>query len=94
MSTVTQGRKPRKEIRFNNELVEINGVWLACSGIREPGYSVSFDDPEEGPDIYDLKVRTINDKQDIYDVLDLEVIDKICNQLVDQVEEPYQEKED
>ncbi len=94
MSTVTQGLRPRKDIRFNNELVEINSVWLACSGIRRPGYKLSFNYPGEGSYIDDLKVRTINDKQDIYDVLDNTIIDKICNKLIDQVEEPYQERED
>ena len=94
MSTITQRPRPRKEIQFKNELVEINSVWLACSGIRKPGYNSSFDDPGEDAYIENLTIRSMNDKQDIYDVLELEVIEKICNQLVDQVEEPYREKED
>ncbi len=93
MSTVTQGRKSRKEIQFSNELVKINGVWLACSGIRKPGYNSSFDDPGEDAYIEDLTIRSMNDKQDIFDILDLKVIDDICEQLVGQVE-LYQEKED
>ena len=93
MSTITQGRKPRKEIQFKNELVEINGVWLACSGIRKPGYSSSFDDPGEDAYIENLTIRSINDKQDIFDILELKIIDDVCEQLVSQVEQ-YQEKED
>ena len=93
MSTVTQGRKSHKEIQFCNELVIINGVWLACSGIRKPGYSSSFDDPGEDAYIEDLTIRSINDKQDIFDILENRVIDDVCEQLVSQVE-LYQEKED
>ena len=94
MESLIHGLRSRKDIRFNNELVEINGVWLACSGIRKPGYNSSFDDPGEDAYIENLTIRSMNDKQDIYDVLDLEVIDKICNQIVDRVEEPYRERED
>ena len=93
MNTI-MSRWPRKRIQFSGELVEINSVRLECSGIFEPDYGSASGGSEEYPYIDDLKVRSLDDKQDIYDILDLEVIDKICNQLVDQVEEPYQEKED
>ena len=93
MSTVTQGRKSRKEIQFKNELVEINGVWLACSGIRKPGYNSSFDDPGEDAYIEDLTIRSINDKQDIFDILDVKVIDNVCEQLVGQVAETQEREE-
>ena len=93
MENLTQRLRSRKEIQFSNELVEINGVWLACSGIRKPGYGPVFDDPGEDDYIENLTIRSINDKQDIFDILDLKVIDDICEQLVSQVEQ-YQEKED
>ena len=93
MSTITQRPRPRKEIQFKNELVEINSVWLACSGIRKPGYNSSFDDPGEDAYIEDLTIRSINDKQDIFDILDVKVIDNVCEQLVGQVAET-QERED
>lgn len=94
MRSLTQRLRPRKEIQFSNELVEIYGVWLACSGTRNPGYRSSFDDPGEDANISPLIIRSINDNQDIYKVINHAVIEMVEAILIDQVEEPSLEKED